>query len=483
MHALTSVIAVENALGIQVPDNARLIRNLMLGAQYLHDHVVHFYHLHALDWVDVVSALSADPKKTADLAYAVNPHGARSGAGDFKAVQDRVKAFVNSGQLGPFDNAYWGHPAYKLPPEANLMAVSHYLDALALQSKAMRLHAIFGGKNPHPQSYVVGGMTCVQDLTPDRLAEFLFITKEVVDFVNNVYIPDVLAVAPFYKDWAGIGAGLPNYLAYGQMPETTANDPKNLFMPRGVVLNRDLSKALPLDEKKITEHVAHSFYEGDGALPPSAGETKPYFTGIDTNAKYSWLKSPRYEDMPMEVGPLARMLVGYASGQKDIKEAVDGTLAALGLPATILFSTLGRTAARAVETKVIAGKITKWIDELLANIKRGDLETWTKFEMPESAAGYGMTEAPRGALGHWIEIKGKKIHNYQLVVPTTWNGSPRDKKGQRGAFEEALIGTPIHDPKKPLEILRTIHSFDPCLACAVHVIDPHTNEVYETKVC
>jgi [NiFe] hydrogenase large subunit len=483
MHALTSVLTVENAVGVTPPDNARLIRNLMLGAQYLHDHIVHFYHLHALDWVDVVSALSADPKKSADLAYAINPHAARSGAGDFKGVQDRVKTFVNSGQLGPFDNAYWGHPAYKLPPEVNLMAVSHYLDALALQAKAMRLHAIFGGKNPHPQSYVVGGMTCVQDLTPDRLAEFIFITKEVVDFANNVYVPDVLAVAPFYKEWAGIGAGLPNYLAYGMMPDDNSNDPKNLYFPRGIVMNRDLSKVVPLDEKKIMEHVSHSFYEGDGALHPSKGETKPYYTGIETNAKYSWLKSPRYDDAPMEVGPLSRMLVGYASGHKDIKDAVDGTLKQLGLPASILFSTLGRTAARAVETKVVGAKMEKWMNELLTNVKRGELDTWTKFEMPDSATGYGMSEAPRGALGHWIEIKNKKIHNYQLVVPTTWNGSPRDNKGQRGAFEEALIGTPVHDPKKPLEILRTIHSFDPCLACAVHVIDPKTNEVYETKVC
>lgn len=483
LHALASVITVENAIGIQVPDNARLVRNLILGSQYLYDHIMHFYHLHALDWVDVVSALHADPKKTADLAYAINPHSARSGTGDFKAVQDKVKAFVNSGQLGPFDNAYWGHPAYKLPAEVNLLGVAHYLDALALQARSARMHAIFGGKNPHPQSYVVGGMTCVQDLTPDRLAEFIYLMKETVDFALNVYIPDLLAVAPFYKDWAAIGGGVSNYLAYGMMPETTADDPSNLFFPRGVIMDRDLSKAHPLDQNKIVEHVAHSFYEGDKALHPAAGETKPFYTGIETKegGKYSWLKSPRYDGRAMEVGPLARMLVGYVAGQKEIKTVVDDTLKALGLPATILFSTLGRTAARGLETKVVADKMQLWVNELLANIKRGDLSTWTKFEMPDSAKGFGMTEAPRGALGHWIEIKNKKIHNYQLVVPTTWNGSPRDAKGQRGPFEEALIGTPVHDPKKPLEILRTIHSFDPCLACAVHVIDPVTNEVHITR--
>lgn len=484
VHALTSVLCVENAIGIEVPDNARLIRNLIMGSQYLHDHIVHFYHLHALDWVDVVNALKADPKKTAELAHSINPHSRRSGEGDFQAVQDRVKAFVNAGQLGPFDNAYWGHPAYRLPPEADLMAVSHYLDALTLQAKAARMHAVFGGKNPHPQSYVVGGMTCVQDMTPDRLAEFIYLMKETVDFAQNVYIPDLLAVAPFYTEWAGIGGGVGNYLAYGMLPENTKDDPNNLFFPRGVVMNKDLGNPQKLDQAKIMEHVAHSFYEGDTPRHPSAGETKPFFTGVNTtgkDGKYSWLKSPRYDGKAMEVGPLARLVVGYASGHKQIKAAVDGTLKQLGLPASILFSTLGRTAARGIETKVMADKMQQWVDELLANIKRGDLSTFATYKMPDKARGFGMTEAPRGALGHWIEIKGGLIHNYQLVVPTTWNGSPRDATGQRGAFEEALIGTPVHDPKKPLEILRTIHSFDPCLACAVHVIDPKTNEVHVTK--
>ncbi len=484
VHALTSVLCVENAIGIEVPDNARLIRNLIMGSQYLHDHIVHFYHLHALDWVDVVNALKADPKKTAELAHAINPHSRRSGQGDFQAVQDRVKAFVNAGQLGPFDNAYWGHPAYKLPPEADLMAVSHYLDALTLQAKAARMHAVFGGKNPHPQSYVVGGMTCVQDLNPDRLAEFIYLLKETVDFAQNVYIPDLLAVAPFYTEWAGIGAGVGNYLAYGMLPEGTKDDPSNLFFPRGVVMNKDLGNPQKLDQGKIMEHVAHSFYEGDTPRHPSVGETKPFFTGVNTtdaDGKYSWLKSPRYDGKAMEVGPLARMVVGYSAGHKQIKAAVDGTLKQLGLPASILFSTLGRTAARGIETKIIADKMQQWVDELLANIKRGELSTFTAYTMPDKARGFGMTEAPRGALGHWIEIKNGLIDNYQLVVPTTWNGSPRDALGQRGAFEEALIGTPVHDAKKPLEILRTIHSFDPCLACSVHVIDPKTNEVYVTK--
>ncbi|MBI5186396.1 MAG: nickel-dependent hydrogenase large subunit [Nitrospinae bacterium] len=485
VHALASVQCVENALGIQVPDNARLVRNLIMGAQYLHDHPVHFYHLHALDWVDIVSALNADPKAASDLAYSINPNAPKSGAGDFQAVKEKLAHFVNRGQLGPFDNAYWGHPAYKLPPEANLMAVSHYLDALALQAKAARMHAILGGKNPHIQTYTVGGVTCVADLNPDRLGQFLYILREVKSFVENVYLPDVLAVAPFYLDWASIGGGLRNYLSYGLYPQKGGKEPENLFFPRGAVFDRDLSKAHPVYEGKITEEVTHSWYKytENKPLHPSVGQTDPWYTGIETetDGKYSWLKTPRYEGKAMEVGPLARMVVNYASGHKPTVEAVSGVLRKLGLGPEILFSTLGRTAARAIETKIMADAMEGWLNELLGNIKKGDMETCVDAPMPDSAAGFGMTEAPRGALGHWINIQGKKIRNYQMVVPSTWNGSPRDAQGLRSSFEEALIGTPVADPKRPLEILRTIHSFDPCLACAVHIIDPRTNEVYKVR--
>lgn len=484
VHALASVKCVENAIGIQIPDNARLVRNLIMGAQYLHDHPVHFYHLHALDWVDVVSALSADPKKTSDLTNAINPNAPKSGPGDFKAVRDKLKKFVDAGQLGPFTNGYWGHPAYKLPPEANLMAVSHYLDALALQSKLARMHAILGGKNPHIQTYTVGGVTCVDDLNPDRISEFLYILKEAKSFIDNVYLPDILAIAPFYLEWAGIGGGVKNYLSYGLFPGPGGKEPESLWFPRGIVKDRDLGKIHPVDVGKITEDVTHSWYKGDNVLHPSVGETDPWYTGFETDepGKYSWLKTPRYDDMPCEVGPLARMLVNFAAGHESTVENVSAVLNALDVGPEILFSTLGRTAARAIETKIIADEMGNWINELLANLKRGDLSTYTAYEMPDSAMGLGMTEAPRGALGHWIEIENKKIKNYQLVVPTTWNGSPRDKEGRRSALEKALIGTPIHDPKRPIEVLRTIHSFDPCIACAVHVIDPVTNEVYKTRV-
>jgi [NiFe] hydrogenase large subunit len=452
-----------------------------MGAQFQHDHIVHFYHLHALDWVDVVSALSADPKKTAALADNVSnaPWG---GTVYFKNVQQRLQTFVDSGQLGPFANAYWGHPAYKLPPEANLMACAHYIEALRLQAKAARMHAIFGGKNPHPQSLVVGGVTCVNDLTAGRIAEFLYITKEAQDFIKNVYIPDLLAVASFYKDWGAIG-GTGNFLAWGEFPETD-NEPESLYMPRGVVMKRNLGGVQMAHQARVTEDVTMAWYEKGKALHPYEGETKPlkenpqYKPG---GGKYSWFKAPRYEDQPCEVGPLARVLVAYAKGHKDIKPIVDSVLKTLNVPAGALFSTLGRTAARGIETMAIGEQMQVWVNELVANIKGGDTQTYQPYDMPDSAMGVGLNDVPRGALGHWVQIDGKKIKNYQYVVPSTWNLGPRDGAGNLGPVEEALIGTPVADPKKPLEVLRTVHSFDPCIACGVHVIDPDSNQVYKIK--
>jgi [NiFe] hydrogenase large subunit len=475
------VRAVEDAVGVQIPDNARILRNLLHGAQYQHDHIVHFYHLHALDWVDIVSALSADPKATATLADNVSdaPWG---GSKYFKSVQDRLKKFVSSGQLGPFENAYWGHSAYKLPAEANLMAASHYIEALRLQAKAARMHAIFGGKNPHPQSLVVGGMTCVGDLTPDRIAEFLYITRETQQFIEKVYIPDLLTVAGFYKDWAGIG-GTTNFMAWGDFPET-AQEPESLYMPRGVIAKRDLANVVMAGQDKVTEDVTRGWYEKGDARHPWKGETKPlkedpkYRPG---GGDYSWLKAPRYDGMATEVGPLARVLVAYAKGHTEIKPIVDMVLGALGVGPGALFSTLGRTAARGIETVAIGQRMEKWMGELIGNIKNGDTATYTPWEFPKYGEGVGLNDVPRGSLGHWCIIEGNKIKNYQYVVPSTWNLGPRDAKNQKGPLEEALIGTPIADPKKPLEVLRTVHSFDPCIACAVHVIDPDSNQVYKVK--
>ena len=473
--------AVENAVGVKIPKNARLIRNLLHGAQFQHDHIVHFYHLHALDWVDIVSALKADPKKTATLSDNVSnaPWG---GANYFKNVQARIQTFVDSGQLGPFTNAYWGHPAYVLPPEANLMAAAHYIEALRLQAKAARMHAIFGAKNPHLQALVVGGITSVKDLTPDRIAEFLYITKETQDFVKNVYIPDLLAVASFYKDWGGIG-GCTNFLAWGDLPQGE-DEPKSLFMPRGVIKRRDIGGVKMAEEKAVTEHIARSWYEDGSPKHPYKGETKPlqedpaYRPG---GGKYSWFKAPRYEGDPCEVGPLARVLVAYGYGNETIKSLVDDTLKKLGVPAAALFSTLGRTAARGLETIAIGDAMPGWVMELVENLKSGDTQTYQSWEMPETGMGVGLNDVARGSLGHWIEIEDKKIKNYQYVVPSTWNLGPRDEKGKLGPVEEALVGTPVADPKRPLEVLRTVHSFDPCIACGVHVIDPDSNQVYKVR--
>ena len=473
--------AVDNAVGVKIPKNARIVRNLLMGAQFQHDHIVHFYHLHALDWVDVVSALKADPKKTAALADNVS-NDPRGGAKYFKEVQQRIQTFVDSGQLGPFANAYWGHPAYKLPPEANLMACAHYLEAIRLQARTARLHAIFGGKNPHPQSLVVGGVTCVRDLNPDRIAEFLYITKETQDFIKNVYIPDLLAVASFYKDWGAIG-GTTNFLAWGEFPETD-QEPDSLYMPRGVIMKRNLAGVAMADQANVTEDVTRAWYEAGKPRHPYEGETKPlkedpkYRPG---DGQYSWFKAPRYDGEPCEVGPLARVLVAYAKGQKDIKPVVDNVLKTLNVNANALFSTLGRTAARGVETLVIGERMQNWVGELVANLKSGDTQTYQPYEMPDSGMGVGLNDVPRGALGHWVQIENKKIKNYQYVVPSTWNLCPRDANDKLGPVEESLIGTPVADPKKPLEVLRTVHSFDPCIACGVHVIDPDSNQVYKIK--
>ena len=473
--------AVEDAVGVKIPKNARLIRNLLHGAQFQHDHMVHFYHLHALDWVDIVSALSADPKKTATLADNIGS-GAKGGAVYYKQVQQRLKTFVDSGQLGPFSNAYWGHPAYKLPPEANLMASAHYIEALRLQARTARMHAIFGAKNPHLQSLVVGGITSVKDLTPDRIGEFLYITKETQEFIKNVYLPDVLAVASFYKDWGAIG-GTTNFLAWGEFP-LSGNEPDSLYMPRGFIKRRDLANVKMADQKGVTEDVTRAWYEKGSAKHPFKGQTTPLKQNpkyVPGNGQYTWFKAPRYEGEPCEVGPLTRVLVAYGKGHKDIKPIVDSVAKQLGIPLKALFSTLGRTAARCIETVAIGNAMQGWVMELVENLKGGDTKTYQSWTMPKSGMGYGLNDVPRGSLGHWIQIENKKIKNYQYVVPSTWNLGPRDAKGKLGPVEEALIGTPVADPKRPLEVLRTVHSFDPCIACGVHVIDPDSNEVYKIK--
>ncbi len=495
--------AVEDALGITIPDNARIIRNLISGIQYVQDHVIHFYHLHALDWVDIVSALSADPGGTAALAQSISDWP-NSGKDYFKGIKERLNGFVGRGQLGPFSNGYWGHPAYKLPPEANLMAVAHYLEALDWQREVIKMQALLGAKNPHAQTYIVGGMSIPVDpesqnaLNAGSIAFMQGLAAKAKAFVEQVYIPDVLAVAPFYLDWAGYGAGVGNFMSYGEFPNDTASNTDNNWLPRGIILDKDLTKVLPVDHKKVSEYVAHSWYSYSGGdskgMHPWEGETNHKYTGpkppykyLNTDEKYSWLKAPRYDDRAMEVGPLSRMLVAYASGHERVQAVVNSVLKKLNVGPAVLFSTLGRLAARAVETLVTAEQIPVWINELAVNMKNGDMrihsgEKWEPSSWPSEAMGYGFHEAPRGALCHWVKIRDRKIENYQCVVPGTWNGSPRDAKDQRGPYEEALIGTPVADPEQPVEILRTVHSFDPCMACAVHVVDTENNEVIKVKV-
>lgn len=499
VHSIASIRAVENALGIKIPYNAELIRNIIMGSQSVQDHVIHFYHLHALDWVDITSALKADPKKTAALQQSVSDWK-YSSEDYFRSIQDRLAAFVSTGRLGPFANAYWGHSAYKLPPEANLMATAHYLQALELQKEIIKTHAVLGSKNPHPQTFLVGGMSIPIDpnsqnaINADKIAMILEYTKLAKEFVEKVYIPDVLAVAPFYLEWAGIGAGHKNYMSYGEFPETQKGYPNDMWLPSGIIKGGDLSNVMDVDQAKIAEDCAHSWYADKSAKHPYDGSSEKNYTGpqppydyLDVEKDYSFVKAPRYDGEPMEVGPLSRMLIAYAKGQPEVKAVVDAVLGKLGAGPEVLFSTLGRTAARAVESLVVVQRTEKWIMDLAANIKSGDYAIhanakWEPSTWPKTAKGFGWHEAPRGALGHWIVIEDGAIKNYQAVVPSTWNAGPMDKGDVHGPYEQSLIGTPIADPDKPLEILRTIHSFDPCLACAVHIYDEKNNLRSKVKV-
>jgi hydrogenase large subunit len=515
-HALTSVRAVEDALGITIPDNANSIRNIMQLNLQIHDHIVHFYHLHALDWVNPVNALRADPRATSELQQTVGPNHPMSSPGYFRDVQTRLRQFVESGQLGLFKNGYWDNPAYKLPPEADLMAVTHYLEALDLQKEIVKVHTIFGGKNPHP-NWLVGGVPCpinvhstgaVGAINMERLNHVASILQQCHEFTRNVYIPDVIAIGGFYRDWLhGGGLSSQAVLAYGDIPEHASNfDPAQLYLPAGAIINGDLNTVHEVDVRdpeQIQEFVDHSWYEygepGEGKHPwdgvtqarfelgPNTVGERTHIREIDEAAKYSWIKAPRWRGNAMEVGPLARYIVGYAQGHERITDQVTGLLRTMDLPVEALFSTLGRTAARALETEYCADLQQYFFDKLMTNIRNGDestanIEKWEPQTWPASTRGVGFTEAPRGALGHWVTIEDGRIENYQCVVPTTWNGSPRDSAGNIGAFEASLLNTPMERPEEPVEVLRTLHSFDPCLACSTHVMSPDGDELTTVKV-
>ena len=503
VHAIASVRAVEDALNLEVPLNAQYIRNIIIGTHAIHDHIVHFYHLSALDWVDVVSALKADPVKTARIAQSLS-NWPYNGVSDFKAVKDRLNKFVASGQLGPFANGYWGHPAMKLPPEINLLAVTHYLQALEYQRYADSACAIVGGKNPHIQNLAIGGvanpinLNNQATLNMEKLMKLKFLMEKAVKFVKEVYLPDAIALMSLYPEWFSYGKGVNNYLAVPDFPLDTKGEKFDL--PGGTIFNGDLNNVTPIKSFKdpyfrenVRESIYHSWYDGDWMKHPWDEETVPNYTGYDTNKKYSWTKAPRFvhdeKVYPMQVGPLAQVLVGYALNHKLIKEYVDSALekasSISGTKLTVhhLKSTAGRHLARAIRTAVIADLVQKHWQLLVDNIAKGDTEIWNEYHYPAGAIkGVGFHEAPRGTLSHWVVIENGRIKNYQAVVPSTWNSGPRDQKGRRGPYEESLIGNPVAEVKRPLEILRTLHSFDPCIACAVHVFDSEKKDSVEVRV-
>ncbi|MCL1917325.1 MAG: nickel-dependent hydrogenase large subunit [Peptococcaceae bacterium] len=508
-HALASIRSVEDALGIDIPKNANIIRNIMAAAQDVHDHTVHFYHLHGLDWIDVASAASnaADPKEASAIAQSISDWSPND-AGYFAGIQEKIRGIINSGRLGVF-TGYWGHPAYKLPPSVNLLAVAHYIEALDWQKEIVKIHAVFGGKNPHP-NYVVGGVPCSINLhdsnviNMERLNLVAAKIAEAKRFVEKVYLPDIMAIAKVYADegetW---GKGVTNYMSFGDFPSENINHPDSFYVPRGIVLDGNMEDVRDLnlkDGSQIQEFITHAWYNYRGdkssktGLHPWDGQTTPDYDGpkppydeLDPTKGYSWSKAPRWNGNAMEVGPLARCVIAYAKGDAETQEAVDDALQQLNLPLSALHSTLGRTLARALEAKQRVNLLEKLYNDLIANINTGDTSTFNKTKWdPESwdkeCKGVGFCEAPRGSLGHWIKIKDKKIENYQAIVPTTWNSSPRTADGQQGAYEVAVQNTPMEVSDEPVELLRTIHSYDPCIACATHLLDPDGKELMTVKV-
>lgn len=503
VHAIASITAVENAIGSNPPENARLIRSLVLGSQEIQDHVIHFYHLHALDFVNVVNAAKADPEKTLEFAHSIGSKWRGNNLKRFTEVRDTVQQVLDSGQLSIFTGGYWDHPDYRLPPEADLMCVAHYLDALEFQRSMIRINTVFGGKNPHP-NFLVGGMACsidpnssesINQVQMDQIKTWI---DEIVEFVNDCYYPDVLAIAGVYKDYFDIGATHPNYLAVGLAGSIFAGDPNksrisssHTAIKPGVIMGGDISKVLPFDPHKIEEFISSAWYEysvgDDKGLTPDKGETTVKYTGpeppfewLSDNDKYTWSKAPRYDGKPMQVGPVARMMLAYAQGYEPVKKLVDGAIDTLGITPAQINSTMGRTFARAAEATVSAQLLLEDYNSLVGNIKEGridvfDASKWEPSSWPAQCEGYAFVEVARGDLSHWVSIKDGKVERYQAVVPTTWLAGGRDANGVTGPYEESLMGTgthPLVDPKAPLEPMRTIHSYDPCMSCGVHILDP-----------
>jgi len=493
------VRTVENALGLPVPKNAQYIRNMIMGAHAVHDHLVHFYHLCALDWVDIVSALSADPRAAAALAQSLSDWH-RNTHEEFKATQQRLQALVDSGQLGIFGSGYWGHPAMKLPPEVNLLAAAHYLQALEYQREINKVVALLGGKTPHIQNVAVGGVANPINLdSPDTLnMERLYHIRTLIDtadeFIKKVALVDVAAVGAFYADWTAHGAGVTNYLSAPDMPMDERGT--DFTLPGGYIPAGDVSRFTPIKsftdeffEKNVKESIKHAWYEGEWDRHPYEEETVPHYTDFDDSGKYSWVKAPTFKGEPAQVGPLANVLCMYAAGHEPTRKYVTQVLDTVsGLAKTTvgvgaLHSTIGRIAGRVVRCAVLNDTLRGQWQALVDNISSGDLSTFNPPEIGSGTyQGFGFHEAPRGILSHWIVIENGAIKNYQAVVPSTWNAGPRNDKDAPGPYEASLVGNPVADPEKPLEVLRTVHSFDPCLACAIHMFDPDNGEIVRVRV-
>lgn len=503
-HAITSVRAVEHALGITAPANARLVRNILAGTALVADEVAAFYLRQAWDWVDLASALTANASATASLAQSLSAWPT-STTSYFESVRSRLSGIVQSGTAGPFATT-GGHPAYRLSPEANLVVAAHYFEALDWRRRVLSIETVLGGKTPHLQTLLVGGMAISTDwggpskpvqgehlwdvvrnsISPLGQAGLAAVAKAIEDtrtFVQQVLLPDVLYTMRAYVDGAGDGAGIGHYVAFGEFPGDGSDRPV-LVLPRGRVMDRDTSRLIEVGPSGVAETTAHAWYApdagGDELRDPSVGVTvprydgpKPPFDALAARDRYSWVKAPRYEDDPMEAGPLSRMLVGSAAGDAAIRAALTDALSTLNLEPARLFGTVGRIVARAVEAGVVAGRLAGWLSDFRDNLATGeiamaDLTAWDPASWPSEAQGYALGESAQGALGHWVSIRDGRIAGYQIVDGSTWNASPRDPDGRRGALEAALVGTKLVDPGRPLELLRTIHSFDPCLSCGVH---------------
>lgn len=486
-HFRAAVASVEDAYGLVLPKNAEIIRDLMAMALFIQDHVVHFYHLHSLDFVDVTSALQADPKKTSKEAHKYVENPFRNSIAHYEGVLAKLQNFIKAGKLGPFSNGYWGHSDYRLSPEQNLILISHYLEALKFQTNISKAVAIFGGKTPHPQSIVVGGVTSVADmLNPQRLNDYLFVIKEAKEFIDRAYLPDMKLLAIAYRDEIKNGAGRANGNFFSVGGYEFEGEQK-LFC-NGVIYNHDFSNIQDFDESKVSEEVDRAWYSGEPleneVCYTDLNEDKSLKTAKNDD-KYSWIKAPRYDAKPMETGPLARVLVSYSRGNALMKPFVDEFLEATDLELLDFSTTVGRNCARAIETSYICEYIFKLISRLIQNVKYYDTDTWVKFDfnaLEKEAKGRAFFEVPRGVLSHFVNIKEQKIDNFSVIAPTTWNATPKNFDGLRGAYEEALIGIKIEDTSKPLEVLRVLHSFDPCLACAVHIIDTKGKELSQYKI-